>query len=105
MKEKHQYTSALEYGSMRFNLDNLRVELINHFNKNSTRVFHYLAEDAPHFLYGYHSEGISVHIQEDRGTQATGPRFIDITLVSEVRPTLSLEEKIKELAEKHKKSS
>jgi hypothetical protein len=103
MIEKHQYESNLAFGAINFNLIDLRAELLNYLEKNTLAFSKYMAEDAPHFLYGFHSKGISIQVQETRGTEASNPKFIDVTLFSEITSTLSLEERLRDISEKYKK--
>jgi hypothetical protein len=105
MEEKHKYTSNKFWGAMRFNLLGLKKDLLDYFNQDSTKVFHYICDFAPHNLYGYNQKGISVHIQEEKDPDTKEPRFIDITLLSEVTPTKSLEGRLYQIAQKHRKSN
>jgi len=104
MKEQHLYTSHLSWGSVKFNLLGLREELIDYLAKNSTAIFQNHSPRVHCSLYGYNAKGVSVHVQEQlvpTESEPRNPRFIDVLLVSEITPTLSLEEKLKEIADRY----
>jgi len=104
MREQHLYESKLQYGSMRYNLVDLRGNLMKFFTQEAKQVFGYFPPKN-HELWGFHKQGISIHMQTEY-TDETKPenlKFVDVLLISEITPTLDLEERLKVIAEKSRK--
>jgi len=106
MEEKHLFKSSLQYGSSRYNLSELRVNLQEFFSQEAKPVFSYVPSENHDELWGFHKDGISIHVQFNYLFEKPKPenlRFVDLILVSEVTKTLNLEERLKAIAEKSKK--
>ena len=99
MEQKHVYTSNLTYGSIKYNLNNLKESFLNYFTEDSTPVFYYTANI--HDLWGFNKDGISVHMQTTK-IRNTELHFIDLKLISEKTPTLDLEERLNQIAENNR---
>ena len=110
MIEKHRYESLVQLGIC-YDLSKSKEALLNYFKNpnNATPVYEFHPEDSLDNLWGYNSEGVSVHIQtRDTGEEFPSDvfgdlNFIDIKLVSEITPTQDLEDKVRSLADEFKK--
>ncbi len=101
MEEKHIYRSKLQYKSSRHNLLELHEEILKYLKNNTEKVFAWHPKPKDTDIYGFHLEGISIHFQSKYSNITRDYSHIDIRLISNVTPTISLEEKLDNLAKKH----
>ena len=101
MKEEHYYESYLCIGPCQYNTKEVRNELLDYFEKNSKKVFGYWPDITNHSLWGFHKDGISIHLQITKLKEPES-NFVDVRLVSDKTPTKDLEEKLKKLIEPFK---
>lgn len=106
MIEEHLYRSNLTFGSISHNLPELQENIIKYLHENSRHVFTWTP---PHpkqaDLYGFHSDGISIHVKVNYLFERKDLHNIDFILLSEVKRTIELEEKLAEICNRYKKDS
>jgi len=106
MEEKHTYKSRIEFGSVKYSIEEVKQNLLSYLEntQNATEVYTYLPSGLTRVeLRGFNSKGISVHYQASCEPETSKLRFIDVTLVSEVTPTADLEQIIRAIGDKHKR--
>lgn len=97
MKEKHYYESNLNMGNCHYDLNQVKDVLLQYLEKNTESVFRYIPP-LKHNLWGFHQNGISIHLQTTKLDQKN-LHFIDVKLVSDMTPTQDLEDRLKTLVE------
>jgi len=100
MPEKELYKSVISFGFYEYDIEKVRKDLLDYFDKNTKKVFGYLNSNIPHFFWGFHYDGMSIHVQLTN-SKDNEPLFIDVTLVSDKTSTSGLEGVLKAIAKQH----
>lgn len=118
MQEKHLYETNLNYTSFtdKYDCEGLQNDLISYFEKNAAYAGGSRFEQKDEQLtreyktWNFNSNGVSIHIKSEldhilfgEGKLKRKIQNLDIKLISEVTPTLSLGELIMQMAEAYKK--
>jgi len=101
MIEEHLYKSNFMFGCMKYDLTELQKVFLSYLRDNTKPVFSWTPTPTKADLHGFHSDGISIHVQSTYLGDIGNYHIIDITLLSEVKSITVLEDKLKNLAEKH----
>jgi len=104
MEEKHFFRSRLQYSSFKYNLVDLKATLLKFFEQETEKVFSYFPQQNQE-LWGFHKQGISIHMQTEYADEKTPDnlRFIDLLLLSDIAKTSDLEDRLGSIAADSKK--